>query len=249
MLQEPQTYAPVYHHFAPGLYIREVIFPAGIFAIGHTQTTTHLNVFLKGRVTIVGDGEVKELVAPMIFTSPPGKKAGFVHEEMVWMNVYATDETDVQTLEEMFLDKHQNKNWEEYAPHEDRSEDQEDYLLVLKEYGLTQEDVEKDMELGGDPVPFPYGSYCVAVYPSDIHGRGLFATADIQAGTAICKVVVNGQKTPAGRYTNHAKTPNAEIVEDTLYATRDISGCFGGGNGEEITIDYRNGDWLCPQQS
>ena len=50
-------------------------------------------------------------------------------------------------------------------------------------------------------------------------------------------------RTPLGRFTNHSRTPNAVFVNQGgdiyLYALRRISGCSGGSQGEEVTIDYR----------
>ena len=54
MLGMPQADCPVAHHFGPGIYIREVTLPAGIFAVGHTQRYEHLNIMLTGKVAIIG---------------------------------------------------------------------------------------------------------------------------------------------------------------------------------------------------
>jgi len=106
MLKMDQVDCPVIHRFSPGLYIREVSIPAGTLAIGHFQKTEHLNIFLQGRVLIMGDnGKARELAAPMIFAGKPGRKFGYIKEDVVWLNVYPTDETDIDTLEEMYLDK------------------------------------------------------------------------------------------------------------------------------------------------
>lgn len=94
------------HRFSPGLYIREMQMPAGIVVLGHKQITVHLNIFLKGRITMLNeDGTNVEMSAPIIFASNPGQKCCYVHEDMVWLNIYPTDETDIEKLEEMFLGK------------------------------------------------------------------------------------------------------------------------------------------------
>ena len=54
-LKEEQIDCPVIHSFSPGIYTREVHLPAGIFAIGHHQKKEHLNIFLKGKVTMLND--------------------------------------------------------------------------------------------------------------------------------------------------------------------------------------------------
>jgi len=243
MLKHKQEACPVYHHFSPGLYIREVNLPAGIVAMGHRQKTEHLNVFLKGRVSIVNDdGGISELKAPMLFTGKPGRKIGYIHEDVVWLNIYPTEETDVETLESMFLDK--SKHWNStHVQKITRIADVEDYKLALKESGFTEEYVRGLAENPDDQIDFPAGTYKVAVYDSSIEGKGLFATADIKAGEEIAVAKIKGLRTPAGRYTNHSASPNAKMVfegEDLyLIATKDIPGCHGGEHGDEITRDYR----------
>ena len=105
-LDKEQVDCPVAHYFGPGVYIREVSVPAGTFAIGHRQKVEHLCMFTKGKVNFIEqDGSVSLLEAPMTFTSPPGRKIGLVLEDMVWLNIYPTEETDIEVLEDMYLDK------------------------------------------------------------------------------------------------------------------------------------------------
>jgi len=248
-LDMPQVDCPVVHHFAPGIYIREVTIPADTFSIGHYQKCEHLNVMLTGRVTMIGeDGRPHEVTAPAIFTSKPGRKIGYIHETMRWLNIYPTAETDVEKLEETYL--HKSQTWEE---HQAASEslllvsmhvDQSDYQEALKDLGVTEELVRAQSENEADQIPFPLGSYKCKVSPSRIEGKGLFATGNLEAGEVIAPARIDGKRTPAGRYTNHGKVPNARMVMSDrgdiyLVALRPIAGCAGGNDGEEITIDYR----------
>ena len=245
MLDFEQQPCPVFHHFSPGLYVREVNMPAGILAIGHYQKLPHLNIFLKGRVAMLNDdGTVTELKAPMIFTGKPGRKMGYVHEDIVWLNVYPTDETDVGKLEATYLDKsevsieHTQKN--KGLP---RLIDQEDYKRALEEFGYDEATARAQSENEDDQIPFPDGSYAVGVFPSTIEGYGLFATAPFKDGDVIAPARLGGKRTPAGRYINHAKRAIAQFVPfgDDIYlvAKKDIKGCCGGLLGDEITVDYR----------
>jgi len=242
MLKHEQVECPVYHHFSPGIYIREINMKADTFAMGHWQKTEHLNVFLKGRVSMVNDdGTVSELQAPMIFVGKPGKKCGYIREDVVWLNIYPTDETDIEKLEEMFLDK-DVKNWKERPrPVLDRTEDREDYISALTEYGFSEDDI--NLKDDSDVIRFPFGTYSVAVSDSCISGKGLFATANIKEGDPICPIKIGWNRTPAGRFINHAKNPNSALVvygdDIHLCATRNIDGMHGGELGEEITMDYR----------
>jgi quercetin dioxygenase-like cupin family protein len=106
MLQLPQVECPVVHHFGPGIYIREVTIPAGTFVAGHAHKHEHLNLLLSGEIKFLGeDGQLKTLKAPMIVISPPGRKIAYTVTETVWQNIHATEETDLQKLEEMFVEK------------------------------------------------------------------------------------------------------------------------------------------------
>lgn len=243
MKKLPQAECPVVHRFGPGIYIRELFMPAGTFAIGHYQRFEHINILLKGSVTMLNDdGTTTDMAAPFIYVSPPGKKVGYVHEDMVWQNIYATNETDVENLEELFLDKTISdspsdiKRLEFIATH--------DYRNMLVELGVTDEVVRAQSENESDQVPFPYGAYKIKVATSIIDGKGLFATAPISSGEVIAPARIGGNRTPAGRYTNHSPSPNAMMValpngNIDLVSIRNISGSFGGSVGDEITVNYR----------
>jgi hypothetical protein len=204
---------------------------------------------LKGRVTmLLENGELSEVVAPAMFTAKPGRKIGYIHEDMVWLNVYATTETDVEKLEAMFLIKsdpwQENNNMQNSIEKLNRIVDREDYKQALRELGVTEEIVRSQSENIDDMRPLPYGAWKVMIACSPIEGKGLFATADIKGGDLIAPARISGCRTIAGRYTNHGKNPNAEMFllpngDIELVALRDIKGCAGGYTGEEITIDYR----------
>lgn len=242
MLTMPQVNCPVRHMFAPGQYIRELCMEKGTLAIGHRQRLPHLNVLVKGAVRMLNeDGTITEVRAPMVFVAPPGRKVGLVLEDVQWLNIYATDETDVEKLEALFLDKSPDPALQAklltVLPVDD------DYPRMLQELGVSAEQVQAEAEDPATWAPFPAGMYRVKIGASGIHGRGLIATADIKAGDLICTALVDGKRTPAGRFMNHAKYPNAvvEAADGCVWvrSLRDIAGCRGGQDGEEITVDYR----------
>jgi hypothetical protein len=244
LLLEEQAPCPVFHRFGPGLYIREVHFPAGIFAIGHEHRVEQMNVFIKGKVQMLHpDGTTSIMEAPMTFMGKPGRKCGVILEDVVWQNIYATDETDIDKLEEMFLVK--PEFWYDHLAKLEvaRLTDQQDYAALLGEYGLTEEQVQLDV--GADNViPMPFEWSRAVVRDSAIHGKGFFATTPFESGEVIAPARLGDKRTPAGRYTNHSQTPNAVMrtaPDGDLYlvASRSIQGCMGGGMGDEITVDYR----------
>ena len=105
MLNLPQAACVTVHRFGPGIYIREITMPAGSLVIGHSHKYPHTNVVLKGTAIVQLNGDMQTIVAPSIFVSDPGRKMLYIVEECVWQNIYATDETDIDKLDAMFVDK------------------------------------------------------------------------------------------------------------------------------------------------
>lgn len=252
MLSLPQAECPVVHHFGPGIYIREVTLPAGTLAIGHAQKYDHLNIMITGSVAMVDeDGQTKVLVAPMIFVGKPGRKVGYVIETCVWQNVYPnpSDERDVDVLETKWLDKSQGwsdhdraSKESDYASHQ---ADREDFFELIQVAGFTPDLVRQQSESEVDQIPMPEGwAPKFTIRNSSIEGRGVFLSSPAEPGEVIAPARIKGMRTPAGRYTNHSLSPNAQFVMDDagdifLVATKRISGCCGGGQGDEVTVDYR----------
>ena len=105
MLAAPQIDCPVAHHFGHGIYLREVLLPAGTYIMGHAHRHEHMNIMLKGKMAVIVNGEAKVIEGPYIFTGQPGRKFAYIIEDTVFVNAYATEETDVDKLEEMFVEK------------------------------------------------------------------------------------------------------------------------------------------------
>lgn len=250
LMKHDQVSCPVIHSFGPGIYIRQITIPAGSFAIGHHQNFEHMNIFLKGKVTVLDkNGATETLQAPMMFIGQPGRKIGFIHEEVVWLNVYSTNEKDVEKLEAYLLTKSdswneivENINFQNFLKYES---DKIDFDKVIKELGVSKELVKQQSENEDDQIELPNGSYQIKVGMSNIEGKGLFATSNFSAGDLIAPGRIAGKRTIAGRFTNHSLNPNAQMRQGDngdifLIALKDISGCKGGLDGEEITINYRD---------
>lgn len=246
MLKLPQAPCNVRHLFSPGLYIRELSMGQGTIALGHAHKTAHLCIVLKGALNVLApSGEVVTLRAPLTFIGQPGRKLAYVLEDCVFINVFAnpTDERDIGKLEELLLIK--SEAFEAHQKQLTHQGPDPDWQLMLDELNTTAEIVRASSERTEDLVDFPIGAYNVRVAPSPIEGMGLFATADIKEGEVVCPALLDGKRTPAGRYTNHAHPGNVMSVwlQDRVsaywVASRDIQGSRGGQLGEEITIDYR----------
>lgn len=240
-LKLDQVECPVIHHFGDNLYIREVRIPKGTFAIGHKQKQSQMNIMVKGVIAVLNDdGTITKIFAPKIYIGTPGRKCGFILEDMVWLNIYSTNETDIEKLEETYLDK--SLGWKE--ANIKRLEDFADFYNLLSEFGITEETVKTQTENEDDQIPMPKGSYKFSTSKSLIEGKGIFATSLILSGEIIGPARIEGKRTPIGRFTNHSKVPNAKMIEVNndiyLVAVSDINGCKAGYLGDEITTNYRD---------
>lgn len=89
-----------HHHFAEGVYGRELRIPAGVALIGKIHRHSTLNVLAEGELAVTTAEGPKVLKAPAIFVSPAGaKKLGVAITDCVFLNVHASKETDLALLE------------------------------------------------------------------------------------------------------------------------------------------------------
>lgn len=99
ILQGPQVETPTKHHFAPGMYAREMFIPAGTVLTGAVHKTEHLSIFV-GDITVWTDGGMVRLTGHHTFTSKPGaKRVGFAHADTWCTGLFPTEKTDVAELE------------------------------------------------------------------------------------------------------------------------------------------------------
>jgi hypothetical protein len=102
MMQElDPVILPLKHHFADGIYAREMFLPAGALITGAVHKTKHMCILSQGRVRVATDDGPVELVAPATLIAYPGaKRAIYALEDSVWTNIHATTETDLDKLVE-----------------------------------------------------------------------------------------------------------------------------------------------------
>lgn len=100
MLAMPQAYLEVKHHFAHGLYAREMIMPKDCALTGKIHKQEHLCVLSKGHVRVVTEDGEEEYTAPTIIVSRVGtKRAMYAFEDSIWTTFHATKETDIDKIE------------------------------------------------------------------------------------------------------------------------------------------------------
>lgn len=113
-----------------------------------------------------------------------------------------------------------------------------DFDNMLADLGMTEEEMLQRTAYQDDRVQMPPDEYKFRIDSSPIHGRGIFAMDDYEAGEVVGVYRIGFYRTPLGYLANHSDTPNAEGVAmidggGYLRTTQNISA------GDEIVVDYR----------
>ena len=92
----------VFHHFASGLYSKEMRVPAGVMIGKHMHDYDHFSFLQSGTALVEIDGEATEHDAPSLLTV----KAGKLHvitaiTDVVWHCIHATTETDPDKVDDV----------------------------------------------------------------------------------------------------------------------------------------------------
>lgn len=106
MLEHPQVEMPVVHHFSKGLYGRELKIPAGTLLVGKIHKHQSLNILAEGDISLLTEEGVKRVQAPFVVVSKPGiKRVGFAHTDCTWITCHATEETNLEKIEDEVIAK------------------------------------------------------------------------------------------------------------------------------------------------
>lgn len=93
------------HHFAPGIYAREMRVPAGAVITSKVHKFENLSILSKGRMALyLDDGTVREVSAGFHIVAPAGsRRVAFVLEDAIWTCMHNTDERDLEKIEAHFI--------------------------------------------------------------------------------------------------------------------------------------------------
>lgn len=95
---------PVEHHFAPGVYMRQMNAKAGTLIVSKMHRTEHMNILLTGSLTVATENGIELMAAPAVLKSMPGtKRIGYFHEDSSWITVHPTDSTDLEEIEKQVI--------------------------------------------------------------------------------------------------------------------------------------------------
>lgn len=110
-VQELDRLCPLKHVFAPGgackhVYGREIFIPAGTAIVGKIHKHAHLNMLMKGKVSVFTEKGREDFVGPLMMVSQAGtKRAVYAHEDTVWVTVHLTNDTDLEKIEDEIIAK------------------------------------------------------------------------------------------------------------------------------------------------
>jgi len=237
LLQMEQANIITEHTFTPSIYERKIIVPPWCVLTGAAHKTDYKVRLEKGTIAVNIGTEVKILTAPCEFNACAGEqRVGRVFEdEVVWVDIYANSDDckDVAVLEDRLYVV------PVYGLGDSRTAEQQaqiDYLLFLKQIGMTREEVHAIVENESDLIDMPEGHF-VELRDSQIHGKGLFATKSFKIGEIICPGRLKGKRTPSGRFMNHSFNANIKPIKsgDDIYsvAIKNIN------VNDELLVDYR----------
>ena len=101
-----QKLNPLKHSFADGCYIREIFNPKGELLVTKIHKVAHPFFHMKGDMTILMEDGIKRIKAPHYGITPAGtKRLIYCHEDCVFVTVHATNETDLEKIEEEVIAK------------------------------------------------------------------------------------------------------------------------------------------------
>ena len=104
MRKMPQLDLPIKHYFSPGIYARELFIPAGTWLTGKVHKFEHLNIMSQGDMSVLTENGMKRVQAPFTIVSPAGtKRIAFAHTDTVWTTICATEETNLDKIENLLV--------------------------------------------------------------------------------------------------------------------------------------------------
>lgn len=100
-----QVECPLEHHFSEGLYARKLTIPKGTLVVGKVHRHRTLNICARGKIAILTPTGPRIFKAGDVVVTEPGlQKVGYALEETDWINVHATEETDLALIEAHFVE-------------------------------------------------------------------------------------------------------------------------------------------------
>lgn len=91
---------PVTHTLIDGVYTRTLFIAKGQILVGKIHLKECVNIVAKGDISVLTETGCGRFQAGHVATSAPGiQKIGYAHEDTVFINVFRTDQTDIEKIE------------------------------------------------------------------------------------------------------------------------------------------------------
>lgn len=104
--EELNKYNPLKHTFADGYYLREINTPAGQFIITKIHKEEHPFFLMKGECSILTEDGPQRIKAPYYSITKAGtKRVIYIHSDVTWVTVHATNLKNVNEIEEKVIAK------------------------------------------------------------------------------------------------------------------------------------------------
>jgi hypothetical protein len=101
---------PLVHSFGDGCYIRQIFMPKGTLIVSKIHKVTHPYFVMTGKASVATENGVEVIKAPYQGITQAGtKRVLYIHEDMIWITVHVTKETDLKKIEEEIIAKDFNE--------------------------------------------------------------------------------------------------------------------------------------------
>ena len=101
---DTEMLCPVNHSYADGSYIREWNSPPGVLVVSKIHKVAHPFFLMRGSISILTEDGIEVVSAPYHGITRPGtKRILFTHDEVQWVTVHVTEETDLALIEAQII--------------------------------------------------------------------------------------------------------------------------------------------------
>lgn len=217
-----QAHLPEWDGLLGDLYVRQLFIPKGVALTSRVYKKSYVDLMISGKITITDSNGTYDLEGFNLLEGVPGRKrAGFAHEDTLWITVHSPEDVKESPKEDISLE-----TIDQYLEYK-KEQDNKDFNLFLEQYEITEEQIQEEMKY---PVKIT-GDF--KIKKSNIHGKGVFSGRRYNKGELIGPTLDDGIKTELGRFVNHSEYANCAIIEDKLYCLRTLD------TGHEFTVNYR----------
>jgi len=99
-LEHGQEEMPVEHFLMNGFYTRKLFIKKGTLLVGKIHKKACINIVASGDISVMTESGSKRVQAGYVQETPAWiQKVGYAHEDTVFINVFQTDETDIEKIE------------------------------------------------------------------------------------------------------------------------------------------------------